>query len=437
MRRAEDNISALLFFTTLGIHNRHSMLNKVYRRKSFWVISLLLSATLLFLQCTNDQAKKNAPIPRVQYTRFAGAQACAACHKDIYDTHIHTAHFHTSEQSNDKNVKGSFDEGKNLFLFNEREFIAMEKHNDSLYQVHFFKGQAIRAQTFDINTGSGKRGQTYMYWDSNRLFQLPISYFTSLHQWTNSPGYSNRIAFRRPISSRCLECHSTYFQKISPEEEENEAFSRTAIIYGVDCEKCHGPGARHVEFQRTHPDEKTARFIVNTGKLTRERNLDMCRLCHGGRLSKTQPSFSFQAGDSLSGFFTIPPGPPDPNGIDVHGNQYGLLAASKCFRTSQMTCITCHDPHKNQEGMLSAFSAKCMSCHTPQHNNFCKWKEREKYDITSNCIDCHMPELTSRAIMVLLQGESIPTPASMRSHYIKVYPEQIEKFKTASKQKPL
>jgi hypothetical protein len=136
-------------------------------------------------------------------------------------------------------------------------------------------------------------------------------------------------------------------------------------------------------------------------------------------LAKTQPSFSFQAGDSLSAFFTVPPGPPDANAIDVHGNQYGLLAVSKCFQGSQMTCLTCHDPHKNEEGMLAAFSAKCMNCHkNPQH--------KEKYT-TSNCIDCHMPEQTSKAIMVLLQGESVPTPASMRTHYITVYPEQTKK----------
>jgi hypothetical protein len=389
------------------------MLKRFFHRRSLWVIFILLLGASLFLKCTETSGR------HIQYSQFTGSQTCAGCHKNIYDDQIHTAHFHTSEPSNEKNVKGSFEEGKNTFSFNEREYIAMEKRKDSLYQVYYFKGEEHKAQSFDITTGSGKRGQTYLYWKDNRLFQLPITYITALGQWTNSPGYSNRIAFNRPISSRCLECHSTYFEKTSPEQVVSEEFSRTNIIYGVDCEKCHGPGARHVEFQRSHPEEKTARFIVNTGKLTRTQNLDMCRLCHGGRLAKTQPSFSFQAGDSLSAFFTVPPGPPDANAIDVHGNQYGLLAVSKCFQGSQMTCLTCHDPHKNEEGMLAAFSAKCMNCHkNPQH--------KEKYT-TSNCIDCHMPEQTSKAIMVLLQGESVPTPASMRTHYITVYPEQTKK----------
>jgi hypothetical protein len=93
-----------------------------------------------------------------------------------------------------------------------------------------------------------------------------------------------------------------------------------------------------------------------------------------------------------------------------------------------MTCVTCHDPHSNQEGMLAGFSAKCMNCHNTEHNSFCKLKHKEKYNITANCIDCHMPELNSKAITVLLQGETTPAPASMRTHYISVYPGETKKY---------
>jgi hypothetical protein len=371
-----------------------------------------------------------ASAPPAQYNEFAGGQACASCHKEIYDTHIHTAHYHTSEPANEKNIKGSFADGKNTFQFNESEYISMEKRKGRLYQVDYLHGKKNLAQSIDITTGSGKRGQTYLYWEDNRLFQLPISYFTPLDRWTNSPGYINNARFNRPITSRCLECHSTWFQRISDEEAENDEFSKTGIVYGVDCEKCHGPGMRHIAFHKENPQEKLARFIINPGKLTRQQNLDMCRLCHGGGLVKTKPSFSFQAGDSLSGYFIIPPDAPDPQAIDVHGNQYGLLASSKCFQGSQMTCSTCHNPHRNEEGMLAEYSARCMNCHDPGHNNFCKLKNKEKYNISRNCIDCHMPELTSKAIMVLQQGENVPTPASMRTHYITVYPEETKKYLT-------
>lgn len=405
------------------------MLKRVCHHRSLWVISAIIIGAILFIECTNMQTGSAATLRKPgQYSEYAGSQACAACHKNIYDTHIHTAHFHTSEQANENNVKGSFEKGKNTFQFSDKEYVAMERRNGRLYQVDYVNGKENMAQPIDITTGSGKRGQTYLYWEENKLFQMPISYFTSLDQWTNSPGYANRVVFNRPITVRCLECHSTYFEKASDDQAGNDEYSKTNIIYGVDCEKCHGPGARHITFHKNNPDEKQPHFIISTGKLTRQQNLDLCRLCHGGKLVKIRPSFTFQAGDSLSGFFVIPPDYPDPNGIDVHGNQYGMLASSKCFRGSQMTCVTCHDPHSNQEGMLAGFSAKCMNCHNTEHNSFCKLKHKEKYNITANCIDCHMPELNSKAITVLLQGETTPAPASMRTHYISVYPGETKKY---------
>ena len=205
------------------------------------------------------------------------------------------------------------------------------------------------------------------------------------------------------------------------------------IIYGVDCEKCHGPGRKHVEFQSAHPGDTTGRFIINPGSLSRMQNLNLCALCHGGRLSKTKPSFEFQAGDTLSNYFLMDTAMADPASIDAHGNQYGLLAASKCFRMSQMTCTSCHNPHENEAGKIALFSERCMSCHNGKSEHDCKLTASIGPRIKQNCIDCHMPEQSSKSITVLLQGETEPTAAVMRSHLIKIYPDEtarmLESFK--------
>lgn len=102
---------------------------------------------------------------------------------------------------------------------------------------------------FDIVTGSGAKGQSFMSWRGDKLFQLPITYFTTAAQWSNSPGFpSDRVMIDRPITSRCMECHVTFAERISEDGKEPEEFSKTNIIYGVDCEKCHGPAAEHVAF---------------------------------------------------------------------------------------------------------------------------------------------------------------------------------------------
>lgn len=136
----------------------------------------------------------------------------------------------------------------------------------------------------------------------------------------------------------------------------------------------------------------------------------------------------FGPGDTLSNFFSIDSTSNDAVNIDVHGNQYGLLAASKCFKNSVMTCSNCHNPHENETGKLALFSQRCINCHNSEHGNFCKMSDQIGSSIVKNCIDCHMPEQPSRSIAVMLQGASTPTPALMRSHFIKIYPQETKKF---------
>ena len=93
----------------------------------------------------------------------------------------------------------------------------MEKRADGFYQVGYIDGVEKKSQRFDMVIGSGTKGQSFASWNNNHLVQLPITYFTSAGQWSNSPGYPDKIAFNRPITSRCLECHATFAEKISAE----------------------------------------------------------------------------------------------------------------------------------------------------------------------------------------------------------------------------
>jgi len=218
-----------------------------------------------------------------------------------------------------------------------------------------------------------------------------------------------------------------------------EAFDRNKTIYGIDCEKCHGPAAAHVQFHLKNPESKTAKNIVNPEKLPKQRLLDLCTLCHGGALKKIKPSFTFQAGDTLSNYFSLQMAMLNADNIDVHGNQFGLMALSKCFTMSNLTCISCHNVHENENGKMEIFSQRCVNCHSPQHGKLCKMTGTVGPSITQNCIDCHMPKQLSHAVAVYLQGNDVPTSALLRTHYIKIYPDESKKFLSQlkrSNQKP-
>ncbi|MEI9957720.1 MAG: multiheme c-type cytochrome [Ferruginibacter sp.] len=194
----------------------------------------------------------------------------------------------------------------------------MQKQDSGFYQVGFIKDIERKKQRFDIVVGIGTQAQSYMSWLKKSLMQLPVTYFTNAHQWSNSPGYPDKIAFDRPITSRCLECHSSYAKVISAPEKEPEEYDKSRMILGINCEKCHGPAAAHVKFQAENPTIKTAKFILNPAKFTRRQSLDMCAVCHGGRLEKSKPSFQFTPGDKLTDYFLIDSTPKDVNNLDVH-----------------------------------------------------------------------------------------------------------------------
>ena len=414
----------------------------IYTYKRIFIIySLIISVLILFTTCINNQsenkdfAKENTEkeklsdsiVNNIMYQQFAGSQTCSNCHKEITNDYFHSAHFLTSQQASASSIKGSFKKGQNSFKYDVGKIVSLEKRNDSFYQVYYHNGKEIVSRRFDIVIGSGINGQTYLSWIGDHLIELPVSYFSQVGQWANSPGYPLApIIFNRPVTARCMECHSTYAETIHYDPDVPPEFDSTKMILTVGCEKCHGPAAKHVAYEQAHPGDTIGMFITNPNHLTKHLQLDVCALCHSGKLQEKKPPFQFVAGDSLNNFYDANDVARKTGVMDVHGNQLGVLAASKCFQMSKtMTCTTCHDPHKNETGNTLIFSQRCMSCHTSQH----KMIEGLSDDvIKSNCIDCHMPLQESTSISFLLQNKTQPVNAIMRTHYITVYNDETKKF---------
>jgi hypothetical protein len=400
----------------------------------------------VFTKCINNETKKQTQQKEststdsvITYGQYAGSETCAKCHQSITDDYFHTAHFYTSQFASAQTIKGSFKKGENSFKYDVGKIVSLEKKQDSFYQVYYYQSREVVRRRFDIVIGSGINGQTYLSWIGNHIIELPVSYFTQVHQWANSPGYPlSPIIFNRPVTARCLECHSTFAQTINYNPEIPPIFDSSKMILTVGCEKCHGPAAKHVAYEEQHNGDTIGMYITNPAKLSRQLSLEVCALCHSGRLDELKAPFQFTPGDSLSHFYTSSEAAKRAGVMDVHGNQLGVLSASKCFQLSKtMTCITCHDPHSNERNNTALFSQRCQSCHVNQH----KAIEGLPDDVVkNNCIDCHMPLQESTSISFLLQNKTQPVNAMMRTHYITVYNDETKKFVehyTASQKKKL
>ncbi|MFD0792971.1 multiheme c-type cytochrome [Mucilaginibacter litoreus] len=361
---------------------------------------------------------------------YAGAKTCVNCHSDINNSYIHTAHYLASSAATDKTVHGSFLDGANKVYYNDHSDVFMRKVDSGMYQISYINGNKTDSARMDIVTG-GIKGETYLYWKENELFELPVSFDNTKNRWIVSPGYDTTIAsYDRMVNLRCMECHTSYAKtepgKVPSFSGETVGFDKSSVILGVDCERCHGPGKQHADFHTENPSVKQARYIIGISKLTRAQRTDLCGTCHSGTQTVNSKSiFDFKPGDKLADFKNRAPeaGPVDLAHIDVHGDQYDMLKTSKCYISSNMDCSSCHKPHQNQRNNLSVFAKQCFSCHTAANHNNCKMADvLDAAVLKAKCVDCHMPALPSKAIINEQQSVLI------RTHHIAVYPKETDKI---------
>ncbi|HEY4207941.1 MAG TPA: cytochrome c3 family protein [Puia sp.] len=393
------------------------------------MISLLMILTGLFSQCLHEQS---ATDPRGE--SYAGAAACASCHKDICQSYMHSHHFETSSLADAEDLRKKLANPKERYYYWDSSYVKVEENGYLLFQSYFVNGVKDRSGQFDIAFGSGEKAQTYASWREDQLYELPLTYFAHTHVWANSPGFPEGHAnYGRIITSRCFECHASYVSREvvqSGSLSVTENLDRNSIIFGIDCERCHGPGLAHVRYQSAHSGQeseqgagKTGKYVTRISALTRQQQLDICAACHSGNDQSTQKSlFTFAPGDTLSHYY-YPDFGADNGEPDVHGKQLQLLRTSMCFKGSSMTCTTCHDAHRPEENKMAVFVSKCMDCHqgNAHAESMLKDNEQKKRDFNlagPTCIDCHMPLQTSKIIHSDKGGTEIPY--LLRTHKIAV-----------------
>lgn len=353
---------------------------------------------------------------------YAGDGACAPCHQKESEFYEQTPHARDSAPASAQTIDGSFAPGENvLHTTNPNLIVAMTSDANGFYQsainISDPSHPTGEVERFDIVIGSGRHAQTYLYWSGDLLYELPISYWQWNHKWIISPGFpAGEVHFERAVVPRCLECHGSYFKSAAPPLNR---YVKDSLVLGIGCERCHGPGAEHVARERsaTPPAAGSAQeAIVNPARLSHDRQIDLCALCHAGAVEPIRPPLTFIAGDNVRDFLAIKP--PEPNApVDVHGNQVGALEASKCFTSGKLLCSTCHNVHQTQEN-ADAFSSRCLTCHEVRA---CPRYAVLGDAIRPRCIDCHMPLQDSAKIKSDLNGQTLH--ALLRAHKIGIYPE--------------
>ena len=186
---------------------------------------------------------------------------------------------------------------------------------------------------------------------------------------------------------RCLYCHVTQSREFRDPPPET-GFGPAAADSGIGCERCHGPGGNHLAAIKAGFSD---RAIVNAGTASTSAIVMQCSDCHVVGV----PS-------------QIRAAPEDPKYVRSTGV---TLTLSRCYTESGdgMSCLTCHDPHRDDEQPASFYEAKCLQCHSTATAS----QKSCRVNPAKDCLNCHMPK--------------VPVPAlhtSLTDHYIRIHRER-------------
>ena len=352
--------------------------------------------------------RKDPLPPSVQSSRFlntrqgdrVGSHVCRQCHNEIHSSFQQTAHRQAFERVNPdaEPPPASFRQtatGRTYQVYSDGNQL---RHRESVS----VGGEELLLTDLALKyrVGSGHLARTYLVETEGFLTESPITWYPARQTWDMSPGYddSNHPSFSRPVSGKCLFCHSGRVESV------DGSYHRFKIHeMGIGCERCHGPGELHSQRMAADwPPEQVDESIVHPTRLARERADDVCAQCHlsgdadvavrGRDISDFRPGLRLK--DFQLSYRVVRPSA----GMTLVGH-VEQMRLSRCYLESEsMTCTTCHDPHRQlaDAQRFEFYRSKCLTCHDEQACGLSQEQRlsrrvSEGHPHRDDCVACHMP----------------------------------------------
>ena len=400
---------------------------------------------------------------------YVSSAECVSCHEEEHASWHRSYHRTMTQVARPENVLGTFDgsvivsEGLEYRVIREGDEFWAEMPDPDVMMYIVQGGKKLefdqvprRRQRVVLTTGS-HHYQTYWVVSPRyeRLMQtLPLVYLLEDKRWApreeafmRGPKDSGR--FITQWNHHCIRCHSTAG---NPGLNEKTGMLETRVAeFGIACEACHGPGERHVTFQRdllravpglVHEE---ADPIVNPRKLDHRRSSQVCGQCHGVYIMRDEFAMQsayagslFKPGDDLhkTRYYIQYPAdnaPPerredlrrnpeffrerwwDDGTILAGGREYTAMSVSGCYLRGEISCLSCHSMHRSDPNdQLKRFvsdNAQCTQCHGESQytDNVTAHTFHGANSSGSNCLNCHMPH-TTYALFKAIRSHQIASP---------------------------
>jgi len=397
----------------------------------------MLSKTLVALICVAGLAaggagwvwhKKTAPKKAdAAHAGYVDPNLCESCHADVAKTYRKTGMSRSfSRPTRDSMIEDYTKANSFVHKASGLKYTMIER-DGKFYQrrsaVGFDGNESdVLEEEVDYVIGSGNHARAYLHrTQQGKLIQLPVSWYgENSGSWYMSPSFDrvDQLDMHGTVAPECVFCHTGYPMVVGEDEvgSYDEQIFPAKLAEGIDCQRCHGPGAAHVAAASSGKTDMTTirSKIVNPARLSRERQLEVCMECHLETSAHHVPSairnydrdiYSFRPGEALADYKLYFERPKDP-GVDDYETAHAAyeLPKSACFRNSQMTCLTCHDPHDIPRGeeARKEYIGVCEGCHKQIDHKGVVMKAG------SDCLSCHMPKRrTEGSVRVVLTDHYI------------------------------
>lgn len=274
--------------------------------------------------------------------------------------------------------------------------------------------------------GVANKGQTYIYEKDGEYYESEMSYYSAISGLEVTTGHEQKRPDTLedalgslqdpPAAQKCFACHTTGATTSSG------GFAPQYATPGVTCEACHGPGGSHaVLMQQLQGEAATPGTlqILNPSSLSPIASVDFCGACHR----------------TWADVYEMHVGVTGP--VNSRFQPY-RLENSKCWGESgdaRLTCVACHDPHRQLQHEPAAYDARCLACHSatkaestatakpPGAARAMPSAEAPSRSAkacplaTTKCVICHMPKVnvavmhsdfTDHRIRIVGKGEPYP-----------------------------
>lgn len=307
-----------------------------------------------------------------QTQMHTAASACAGCHSSQSQTQPRTSMGLALQPAESNPIL----EAHPYLTFQKfgYTYVVETKNGKSTYSV----SDGTRTITLPIRWSFGNGAQTWVFERDGIYYESLVSFYPALNGLAITVGDTDitptsldkavgrKLPPNEPIA--CFGCHST--GAVSEGQ-----LTLNSLDPGVTCEHCHGGVTAHLVGASQGEAVETA--PPDLRKLTSEDLSNFCGQCHRS-------------------WETVVRGPWRGE-LNVRFQPY-RLAMSKCFKGNdpRISCIACHDPHKEFVSDTAAYDSKCLACHAvkgvapaPGLQATAKACPVQK----SNCASCHMPAL--------------------------------------------